>query len=259
MKTHRQRYLAKLSTQRRPVHDDVLAQHVCEEWLERLSWIKAPPQNLLLLGPTSEMGFRQIPTLWPNTQLQLADEATLATLAPDSFDGALLYLTGCFGSDTPDLFKAIQRILKPQAFWGFTLWGVGSFPEMYAAWHTIAPSKPIQPPFWDMHNLGDFLAQNGWQDPVLDREEITLAYTRLEALIREFKNLGGAYRPPLEPGETLITPAQWKKWQTAYPEHPEGYALTFELIHGITWKTLPASSEAFVSVNTISKNNPFSP
>src|SRR5690606_27189673 len=51
--------------------------------------------------------------------------------------------------------------------------------------------RTATPTFVDMHDFGDLLVENGFSDPVMDQETLTLTYRSPERLLQDVRALGG--------------------------------------------------------------------
>lgn len=83
-----------------------------------------------------------------------------------------------------------SRIVKPEGVVFFSCFGPATFIELRQAIQT-ADLRTAGMPFVDMHDLGDMLIENGFADPVMDQETLTLTYQDPAALLRDARALGG--------------------------------------------------------------------
>lgn len=85
------------------------------------------------------------------------------------------------------------RVIRPGGLLMFSSFGVDTGRELAAlGW-------PI-PAFPDMHDIGDALSKNGFAEPVMDTERITLEYRDPLKLIAELSALGGHASRNRRPG-----------------------------------------------------------
>lgn len=73
------------------------------------------------------------------------------------------------------------RVLKPEGCLLFSSLGPDSFKEI---------GNPWQLPLHDLHDIGDLLIQEGFLDPVMDREDIVLRYPSAQDLENALKAQG---------------------------------------------------------------------
>lgn len=94
--------------------------------------------------------------------------------------------------------------------------------------------------FIDMHDLGDALIAQGFADPVMDMERVTLTYSTVRDLMRDLKSIGAHNVTPDRPatlsGKSLVT-----RVAQAYEAFRIDGRLpaTFEVVYGHAWKPLP--------------------
>ncbi|TKR57202.1 methyltransferase domain-containing protein [Allopusillimonas ginsengisoli] len=83
-----------------------------------------------------------------------------------------------------------RRILRPGGLAMYSSLGPGSLIELRQA-ITDARIDTTAMEFVDMHDFGDLMLVNGFADPVMDQEIITLTYRTPEKLLEDIKALGG--------------------------------------------------------------------
>ena len=94
--------------------------------------------------------------------------------------------------------------------------------------------------FIDMHDVGDALIAQGFADPVMDMEQVTLTYATVRDLMRDLKSIGARNltrgRPMTLSGKSLMA-----KVAQAYEAFREDGKLpaTFEVVYGHAWKPRP--------------------
>ena len=153
--------------------------------------------------------------VWANMQLHMAAEPT-ALMArwhqALAVDGFLMF--SCLGPDTLRELRAV-----------------------YAA----AGWPPPCHEFTDMHDWGDMLVGQGFAEPVMDMERITLAFATPERLLDELGGLGANLHVARFPA------LRGRRWRAALLaalaerlRGPDGQLrLTFEIIYGHALKPLP--------------------
>lgn len=91
-----------------------------------------------------------------------------------------------------DLDRALaefRRVLRPGGLLMFTTFGPDTLRELRASWANVDGHVHVNR-FIDMHDLGDALLRVGLSEPVMDREDFTLTYPDVMALMRDLKALG---------------------------------------------------------------------
>jgi malonyl-CoA O-methyltransferase len=115
--------------------------------------------------------------------------------------------------------------------------------------------RTATPSFVDMHDFGDLLLENGFADPVMDQETLTLTYQTPARLLEDVRALGG--NPSAGRKASLATPA-WRDRLCAALEdqrRPDGtIALTVEIAYGHAWRAAArraAPGETRLSISAI--------
>jgi len=83
-----------------------------------------------------------------------------------------------------------RRILKVGGLAMFSWFGPGTLRELRQA-VAEANLKTATPAFVDMHDFGDLLVTQGYADPVMDQETLTLTYRTPQRLLEDVRALGG--------------------------------------------------------------------
>lgn len=89
-----------------------------------------------------------------------------------------------------DVFAEWFRVLRPEGLVMFSTLGPASLQELRQA-VTDAGLRTRTFEFVDMHDFGDLLLENGFADPVMDQETLTLTYQHPHELLRDVRALGG--------------------------------------------------------------------
>src|SRR5690606_6057559 len=83
-----------------------------------------------------------------------------------------------------------RRILRVDGLVMFSCLGPATLREVRAALDR-AGLRTATLPFVDMHDFGDLLIENGFADPVMDQETLTLTYRDPLKLLADVRALGG--------------------------------------------------------------------
>ncbi len=136
-----------------------------------------------------------------------------------------------------------RRLLKPETLVMFSCLGPGSLAELRSAM-AEADLGTRSMEFVDMHDFGDLLLENGFADPVMDQEIITLTYRSAEKLLDDLRILGGNPHPARKPG---LSSLQWRQRLLQALEkqrHMDGTLhLTLEVAYGHAWRARSRRSE----------------
>lgn len=149
-----------------------------------------------------------------------------------------------------------QRTLKPGGLAMFSCLGPASLLELRNAIQQ-ADLQTVGLPLVDMHDFGDLLLQNGFSDPVMDQETLTLTYRSPEKLLSDLRLLGG--NPNMDRRRTLLG-RRWRERLLAALDkqrHLDGTLhLTLEIAYGHAWRSAArrsASGETRISVSSIGR------
>ncbi len=129
-----------------------------------------------------------------------------------------------------------RRVLKVQGLAMFSCLGPNTLRELRAAVED-AGLRTATPAFVDMHDFGDLLVENGFADPVMDQETLTLTYRTPERLLEDVRALGG--NPASQRRRGRATPA-WRDRLCAALEKQRGddglIKLSIEVAYGHAWR-----------------------
>lgn len=148
-------------------------------------------------------------------------------------DGALdlAYSNLCLEwTDAGATLAEAARVLRPGGVFLFSTLGPDTLFEMRAAFGGRVHN------FADMHDIGDMLAPRGFSEPVMQREEIRLTYSRPEDAAREMHKWGGGYADNKR-RRGMLGKGEWQKFLASYRRDDDGrYAATFEVIYAMAWR-----------------------
>lgn len=242
----------------------VAQQHIGQELLNRLDLVRLSPQWVLDLGAGPGFFSRALSRKYSKAQILSADlaegmvreakrhkrwldrqhflcaDAEALPLASDSIDLVFsnFSLQWC---DLNLVLAELWRVMKPGGLLVMTLPGPDSLHELR---HSFAQldARPHVNQFIEMHQLGDLLVQQGFAEPVLDRDELSLVYPSLKALLAELKALGVNQVMGRE-STGLMTPARWRQLSAAYEQfrRPDGLPMTYEVNYVHAW--IPANKQ----------------
>lgn len=158
-------------------------------------------------------------------------------LQAESFDLVWSNLALCLESAPHLIFTEWWRLLRPEGLVAFTSLGPGSMPELRRALVDAAlPTRAM--PWVDMHDLGDLLVENGFADPVMDQELLTLTYPSVESLLSDLRQFGGNANS--ERVAHLVGRGFRDKLLAALESQARQedgrYRLSLELVYGHAWR-----------------------
>jgi malonyl-CoA O-methyltransferase len=163
--------------------------------------------------------------------------------------GALPLATGACGMlwsnlalawapDPAATLREWHRVLEVGGLLMFASYGPDTLQELRTAFAT-ADQSPHVHPFVDMHDLGDALVANGFADPVMDMDLLTVTYERPEDLVRDLRATGQRNAHERR-RRSLAGRAAWGRMRTAYAalERDGRVPATFEIVYGHAWKAV---------------------
>ena len=193
-----------------------------------------------------------------------APEFVLADLAdtrlpPESLDLVWSNLALHWHSEPHTVLAEWRRILRVDGLVMFSCLGPGTLRELRSA-VTAAGLRTATPGFVDMHDFGDLLVENGFADPVMDQETLTLTYQTPQRLLEDVRALGG--NPAQGRRRGLATPA-WRARLYDALEAQRGQdgliRLSIEVAYGHAWRAAArrsAKGETHIQVSGIGRGWP---
>jgi len=183
-------------------------------------------------------------------------------LAPESLDMVWSNMALHWHPEPHRVLAEWRRLLKPDALVMFSCLGPGSLKELRQAIHDANLGTAIAE-FVDMHDFGDLLIENGFADPVMDQETITLTYRTPGKLLEDLSVLGGNACLDRRPG---LPGRAWRQRlldALSAQRHIDGTIhLSMEVAYGHAWRTasrrLP-SGETRISIGSIGRGTPTGP
>lgn len=175
-------------------------------------------------------------------------------LAPESLDLVWSNLAMHWHQAPHAVLAEWRRILKVGGLAMFSCLGPATLRELRQAL-SDACLQTATPSFVDMHDFGDLLVENGFSDPVMDQETLTLTYRTPERLIEDVRALGGNPASGRRPG---LVGRQWLARLHAALESQRNdqgvIPLTIEVSYGHAWRAASrrsAPNETHLSISAI--------
>lgn len=189
----------------------------------------------------------------PATRFVQADLASTG-LDPESLDLVWSNLALHWHPEPHSVLGEWRRILKVGAPAMFSCLGPATLRELRDAL-AEAGLATATPAFVDMHDFGDLLVENGFSDPVMDQETLTLTYATPERLLEDVRALGGN---PTRGRRAGLVGRDWRARLCAALERRRGadgrIPLTIEVAYGHAWRAAArrsAPGETRLSVSAI--------
>ena len=166
---------------------------------------------------------------------RLCAEALALPIAAKSVDLVWSNLLG-LSYDAPAIIRELKRVLKPGGLLMLSTLGPDTLKELRAAFAQTDSLAHVQPQV-DMHDLGDMLAHEGFQTPVVDMEMVTLTYPDVKTLGHDLR-AAGASNLGAQRRATLTGKSRWAAVERAYERvRNEGrLPATFEIIYLHAWR-----------------------
>jgi malonyl-CoA O-methyltransferase len=263
----------------------VLQREICDRLMQRLDYLKLLPTRILDAGCGTGYGSRSLLRYFPQAELLAMDLApAMLRLArgqtswwkrrwQDLRKPARSYVCGDleqlpFRASTVDFVwsslafqwagdlaatvRELHRIQKPGGAILFSTFGPDTLKELRAAF-AVVDGRPHVSRFTDMHDIGDMLVHAGYQNPVMEMEQITLTYENLKTLMQDIKRIG-AHNASADRPRGMLGRRAWQQLEQSY----EGYRLegrlpaTYEVVYGHAWvgdKTRLADGQQIVHFN----------
>jgi len=152
----------------------------------RKRWPKAQVVALDLVLPMLREAKKQAG--WWKPFARVAADARALPLADASADVLFCNLCLPWVEDLPAVFAGFRRVLKPGGLLLCSTFGPQTLIELCEAF--ADDPAPHVSPFAPIAQFGDALMMSGFRDPVLDRDQFTLTYPDLPALMRELRAIG---------------------------------------------------------------------
>lgn len=175
---------------------------------------------------------------WFSKQHFVCGDAEKIPLADNSVDLIFSNMMFHWCSNLVNVFHEVQRVLKPEGLFLFSMAGPDTLKELRASWATVDDKQHVHL-FRDMHDIGDLLLKAHLADPVMDVENFTLTYQSLHQLMIELKKMGAA-NISSQRHSGLIGKQKFQRFIQSYEYLRDGQNLlpvSCEIIYGQAWKS----------------------
>jgi malonyl-CoA O-methyltransferase len=198
---------------------DFLQKEVVLRTLQQLDYIRITPNNVIDLGSGTGGGSKalietfkkakifqldialsmlqyaqaqiKIPNRWLEKKRMICGDIEMLPLADKSVDLAFSSLALQWGVQPDICFREIRRIMNPGGLFLFSTLGPDTLRELRQAFKAIS-DIPHTNGFLDIHDVGNLLSSNGFSDPVLEADLITVEYDDLQDLMKDLKGIGAS-------------------------------------------------------------------
>jgi len=159
--------------------------------------------------------------------------------ADDRFDLFFSSLSMQWCNDINTALKEALRVLKPGGLLVFTTFGPDTLKELRHSWAQVDGDEHVNR-FLDMHDIGDFLLADGFAEPVMEAERLTVTYDTVDALMHDLKAIGANVTASEAKQKGLLGRSALQTVRQAYEAFRENGVLpaSYEVIYGHAWKPL---------------------
>ncbi|MGB7596852.1 MAG: malonyl-ACP O-methyltransferase BioC [Gallionella sp.] len=260
----------------------VLQREVCARMLERLELIRLQPKRILDAGSGTGWGTRRLAQQYPTAQLialdiasgmlqaargasgwwqklfggtrqlQVCADMEAMPLAANSVGMLWSNLAMQWCNDLPATFAEMHRVLEVDGLLMFSTFGPDTLKELRRAFDGVDRHNHLSR-FTDMHDIGDMLVHNGFAEPVMDMEYITMTYDDVRGVLQDLKAIG-AHNATAGRTRGLMGKHAWARLTENYESMRSNGKLpaTFEVVYGHAWKPQPkqtADGRAIISTS----------
>ncbi len=250
----------------------VLQREVCARMLERLELIRLQPKCILDAGSGTGWGTRRLAQQYPSAQLialdiaggmlqaargslgwwqklfggarqlQVCADMEAMPLAANSVGMVWSNLAIQWCNDLPATFAEMHRVLEVDGLLMFSTFGPDTLKELRHAFDGVDRHNHLSR-FTDMHDIGDMLVHNGFAEPVMDMEYITMTYDDVRGVLQDLKAIG-AHNATAGRGKGLMGKNAWMRLTENYESLRSNGKLpaTFEVVYGHAWKPQPRTT-----------------
>ncbi len=251
--------------------------------LERLDYLKIDPHYILDLGSGTGSFSTALQKKYPkavivsldlsHTMLKVAQQKQRwywsKTALVNAAMEALPFKTGHFDlifsnqvihwtCSMSRLMKELNRVLTVNGCLLFSTLGPDTFVELKNAWQEV-DCYEHRNYFMDMHDLGDVLLGQGFSDPVVDMQWLTVHYSSFLEMNQKLK-AQGVRNINSKRNAGMTGRLAWQKVESRFKKiyvQNNKYPLTYEVIFGHGWKQATAkrsNTEITIPVTAIGRS-----
>ncbi len=136
-----------------------------------------------------------------------------------------------------------KRVLKPGGLFVFSTFGPDTLKELRSSWASVDNANHVNQ-FIDMHDIGDALLFDGFAEPVMEAEVLTVTYNSVDEIMFDLKAIG-ANVTAQRSRTGLGGKAALQKLRKNYEQFRQNNVLpaSYEIIYGHAWKPVLAGSQ----------------
>lgn len=243
----------------------VLQNEVCNRLLEKLEVVNIKPQLILDAGAGTGAAIPALLSRYRKAQLVALDlsenmlhksgrhgglfrsphlvcaDIERLPFSENTFDLVFSSLSMQWCNDLNAALLEAKRVLKPGGLFVFTTFGPDTLKELRHSWSKVDDANHVNQ-FIDMHDIGDALLQDGFAEPVMEAEMLTVTYNSVDEIMRDLKAIGASVTAgTMEQGRSVRGLGGKSILQTvrqAYEQFRQDSLLpaSYEIIYGHAWK-----------------------
>lgn len=243
----------------------VLQNEVCKRLLEKLEIVKINPQFILDAGAGTGAAIPSLFKRYKKAQLVALDlsenmlnksrqhgnflrsphlvcaDIEKLPFADNVFDLVFSSLSLQWCNDLNAALLEAKRVLKPGGLYVFSTFGPDTLKELRSSWATVDNVNHVNQ-FIDMHDIGDALLFDGFAEPVMEAEVLTVTYNSVNEIMHDLKAIG-ANVTARRSRTGLGGKAALQNLRQSYEQFRQNNLLpaSYEIIYGHAWK--PALAE----------------
>ena len=241
--------------------DNHVDYEIINRLLDRLDYIRIRPETILIVGLHVEYAVKKIQQRCPSAIIKTAqDTASICPAENNAYDLIIAHFALLREREPLYLLHEFHRVLRDEGLLLFTSLGPDTFFELRHSFSAI-DNYPHVHTFLDMHHMGDWMRRLHFSDPVVDREEMTVAYDDLNLFFDDLKSMNATNVHEARCCG-LMTKNKWFKMMAEYEKFKtdDYFPVTLEVIYGHGWKVkLPEHNEfqdeVAIPINTIKRKN----
>ncbi|MDP6103399.1 MAG: malonyl-ACP O-methyltransferase BioC [Gammaproteobacteria bacterium] len=219
---------------------------------QKFDLIRPNNQTILDLGSGTGLLTDRILSRFPKSQIIIIDFAYNALLKnkaktkicadtnklpikDNSVDIIVSSLMMQWCTDLNKFFVECFRVLKSDGLILFSTFGPDTLKELKKSW-SVVDNKDHVNKFIDMHDIGDQLLNNGFQDPVMEMEKLVVNYETVVELLRDIKGIGA--QTVIHRSKSLTGKSMFNGMVEMYESYRKDGKIpaTYEVVYGHAWK-----------------------
>lgn len=256
----------------------VLQNEVCSRLLQKLDVVKIAPQLILDAGAGTGSAIPALFERYKKAQLVALDlsenmlnkssrhggffrsphlvcaDVENLPFSDNVFDLVFSSLSMQWCNDLNAALLEARRVLKPGGLFVFTTFGPDTLKELRHSWAKVDAATHVNQ-FVDMHDIGDALLHDGYAEPVMEAEVMTVTYDTADQIMHDLKAIGANVTARVRgfeaessttagsgqkaaPGRGLGGKSVLQTVRDNYEQFRQGGLLpaTYEIIYGHAWK-----------------------